>query len=444
MPKKQSSRYRWFVVGIFFLFMLLHQSDKLLIGPLTPAIQSEFQLTNTQVGAFSTGALLVGAFLYPLWGYLSDKYSRAKLMALASAIWGSTTWLNAIAPNYTSFLITRSSTGIDDSSYPGMYSLVGDYFKPEMRSKVYGIMQLTQPLGYLIGMIIAIILGTQLGWRNIFFITGSLGIVVALLIFFFVKEIPRGSAEPELADLEKVGVYKFEWKRVGELFRKRTMLLIFLQGFFGVFPWNVITFFIFLYLTNERMYDDQTKLVVMGIAVLSLAIGYPVAGALGDWLFKKTTRGRIIIGVIGVIMGAIFLALALTTPNEAKVQFTIFMVLAAFFMPFASPNNVSTIYDLTLPEVRSTGLAVESFIESAGAATAPLLTGIIADQLSIQQAMLLICTIAWGICAIFFFIAIFTVPGDIATLRQQLKERADLERAKQLAEPTAASEPGLS
>ena len=32
---KDHSRYRWVVVAIFFLFMLLHQSDKLLIGPLT-------------------------------------------------------------------------------------------------------------------------------------------------------------------------------------------------------------------------------------------------------------------------------------------------------------------------------------------------------------------------------------------------------------------------
>ena len=91
MPPKKSNGYRWFVVAVFFVFMLLHQSDKLLISPLTPNIQKEFNLTNTQIGAFSTGALLVGALLYPVWGYLADRFSRAKLMALASAIWGSTT-----------------------------------------------------------------------------------------------------------------------------------------------------------------------------------------------------------------------------------------------------------------------------------------------------------------------------------------------------------------
>ncbi len=431
MPPKKSNGYRWFVVAVFFVFMLLHQSDKLLISPLTPDIQKEFDLTNTQIGAFSTGALLVGALLYPVWGYLADRFSRAKLMALASAIWGSTTWLNAIAPNYTSFLITRSSTGIDDSSYPGMFSLVSDYFSPTMRGKVYGLMQLTQPLGYLIGMVVATLVGGTLGWRNLFYITGSLGIVVAIIIFFGVKEAPRGKSEPELQDLEKIGVYKFDWKHVKGIFKKPSMILIFLQGFFGVFPWNVITFFFFLYLTNERMYDDQTKLIVMGLAIIVLAAGYPIGGFLGDALFKRTTSGRAIIGTVGVIMGAVFLFLALKTPVDNQTQFTVFMSLAALFMPFASPNVISTVYDVTLPEVRSTSLAVESFIESGGAALAPLLTGIIADALSIEQAMLIICMSAWALCAVFFIVAAFLIPKDVAVLRQQMRERADYEKAHQ-------------
>jgi MFS transporter, Spinster family, sphingosine-1-phosphate transporter len=431
MKTVKPSGYRWFVVTVFFVFMLLHQSDKLLIGPLTPAIQKEFNLTLTQVGAFSTGALIVGSLLYPIWGYLADRYSRARLMALASFIWGSTTWLNALAPNYTSFLITRSSTGIDDSSYPGMYSLVSDYFPPKMRGKVYGIMQLTQPLGYLIGMVLALMLGGVIGWRNVFFITGSMGIVLAFVIFFFVKDAPRGNTEPELQDLEKMGVYKFNWKYIGELFKKRSMILIYLQGFFGVFPWNVITYFFFLYLTLERHYDDNTTLITMVAAVLAMAAGYPIGGLLGDWLFKRTHSGRAIVGTAGVVLGSIFLFLALTTPLPNQLQFGIFLVLTAIFMPFASPNVISMVYDITVPEIRSTALAVESFIENAGAALAPLITGMIADQTSIKDAMLIISLTTWGLCAIFFVVAAFLLPHDVTTLRSQMRERAEYEQARQ-------------
>ena len=91
---KSTSRYRWFVFAVFFVFMLLHQSDRLLIAPLTSQIMETFDINEAQMGAVVTGALLVSAFLYPIWGYLYDRSNRAKLLALASAIWGSTTWLS--------------------------------------------------------------------------------------------------------------------------------------------------------------------------------------------------------------------------------------------------------------------------------------------------------------------------------------------------------------
>ena len=152
------SRHRWFVVAIFFFFMLLHQSDKLLIGTLTPNIMETFRISKTQMGAVSTGALIVGALCYPLWGYLYDRYGRARLLALASLIWGATTWLNALAPTFRSFLVTRASTGVDDSSYPGLYSLISDYFSPKVRGKIYGLLELTMPLGFLSGMVLALAL----------------------------------------------------------------------------------------------------------------------------------------------------------------------------------------------------------------------------------------------------------------------------------------------
>ena len=73
----------------------------------------------------ATGALIVGAICYPLWG-----------------------WLNAVVPTYPLFLITRAGTGIDDSSYPGPYSLISDYYPPKKRGKIYGFLQVALPAGY--------------------------------------------------------------------------------------------------------------------------------------------------------------------------------------------------------------------------------------------------------------------------------------------------------
>lgn len=421
-------RYRWAVVVIFFLFMLLHQSDRLLIGPLTTPIMETFGIDEVQMGAVSTGALLVGAIMYPVWGFLYDRYARAKLLALASFIWGSTTWLNALAPTYRVFLVTRASTGIDDSSYPGLFSLISDYFGPEMRGKVYGLLQLSQPLGYMTGLIVATVLAGTLGWRSVFYITGSLGIALAIVIFFIVREPPRGQSEPEMAGLEEVGVYRFEWQVAKGLFRKRSLWFLFAQGFVGVFPWNVITFWFFRYLETERNYDAGAILVTMAPAILVLASGYFVGGLLGDALFKRMIRGRVLVALVGVLTGAILLNLTMRVPIEAQGLFMGMLLLTALVIPFAAPNVISTVYDITLPEVRSTALAVQYFIESAGAASAPLLAGFIARESSLGNAIILICTTAWLLGACFLVLTAYLVPHDIRTLRRQMAERAEAER----------------
>ena len=358
---RENSRYRWFVVAVFFLFMLLHQVDKLLIGPLTPAIMKDFNITKTQMGAVLTGALVVGTIFYPLWGYLYDRYSRSKLLSLASFIWGATTWLSSIVRSYGLFVVTRASTGVDDSAYPGLYSLIADYFGPSQRGKIYGLLQLAQPIGYLGGMILALMVAPMLGWewRTVFLATGSLGLLLSVMIYFGIKDMPRGQSEPEFDGLEEIGQYKFSMEAAKDVLKKRTMWFVFLQGFAGVFPWNVITYWFFTYLAEERGYDQAGVLGLMAPVILILAAGYFVGGALGDWLFKRTLKGRIIISSTGVIMGAIFLFLAMQTPIADKTTFFIFMCLTAIFMPLSSPNVIYTVYDITMPEVRSTAQAVE-------------------------------------------------------------------------------------
>ena len=422
---KEQARNRWVVVVIFFFFMLLHQTDKLMIGSLQVQISEDFNIDNTQWGLVNSGALIVATVLYPIWGYLYDRYSRTKLLSFASFVWGATTWLNAIVKSFGGFLVTRASTGIDDSSYPGLYTLIADYFGPNLRGKIYGVLQLAQPIGYLLGMILALMVAPAIGgWRSVFYITGSLGLVIALLIYLFVKEMPRGQAEPEFENMAEMQTFKFSWAEAKEIFKKKTMWFVFLQGFAGVFPWNVITFFFFAYLEKERGYDANGILFTMAHVILILASGYFIGGALGDYAFKFSNTGRLIVSSVGVLMGAIFMYLAITTPLEAKTQFLVFMCLTAVFMPLSSANVIATVYDVTVPEVRSTAQASEYFIENAGAAFAPIITGVIADAYDLKTAILLICTVAWVLCFFFYLGAIFTIDKDSHDLRKQMAERA--------------------
>lgn len=425
-PKR--TRYRWFVVVIFFFFMLLHQTDKLMIGSLQVPISETFGIGNKEWGFINTGALIVATLLYPIWGYLYDHYGRAKLLALASAIWGATTWLSSIVKTYPAFLGTRASTGVDDSSYPGLYTLIADYFGPTMRGKIYGILNLAQPIGYLLGTILALMVAPLIGgWRSVFYITGSLGLIIAILIFFGVKEVPRGRAEPEFEGLEEEQLehFHFSWQEAKEIFKKKTMWFIFAQGFAGQFPWNVIVYFFFGYLMLDRGYDNDSVLFTMAPVILILAAGYFVGGLLGDALFKRTNKGRIIVSSVGVLMGAFFLYFAMTTPVEARTQFFIFMCLAAVFMPLSSANVIATVYDITIPEVRSTAQATEYFVENTGAAFAPAIAGILAEAIGLSTAIIVLCLTAWILCFFLYLGALFFIDGDIETLRLRMVARAE-------------------
>jgi MFS family permease len=168
----------------------------------------------------------------------------------------------------------------------------------------------------------------------------------------------------------------------------------------------------------------------MVVAVLVLAAGYPVGGILGDYFFKRNQRGRLYVSAAGVIIAMVILIFAINLPNSEQLPFGILLAFTCIFMPFASPNVVTTIYDMTLPEVRSTANALQNFFEQIGSSVAPLIAGIIAVNSSLQDAILIICVSAWSLCFIFLLISAYLVPKDLQDLRSQLQQRADIERAR--------------
>jgi MFS family permease len=167
----------------------------------------------------------------------------------------------------------------------------------------------------------------------------------------------------------------------------------------------------------------------MVIAVLVLAAGYPLGGALGDYFFRRTPRGRALVAMTGVLSGAVMLIITLAVPLENQILFAAMLALTAIFIPIAAPNVVATVYDVTLPEVRSSALAIQYFIESSGAALAPGIAGLIADQSSLKTAFLLICVSTWILCGVFFALVARYVPHDVNALREQMRQRADHEKA---------------
>lgn len=419
-----SSSRRWSLVIILFLFMLLHQTDKLLIGPLTTPIMETFGIDESQMGIVFTGALLVGGIFYPLWGWLFDRYARPKILALAAVIWGATTWLSAIAPGYPLFVATRASTGIDDASYPGAYSLVSDYFGPNRRGRIISILQLSAFAGGIISMGLAMFARDTIGWRNIFFITGGLGLVIAAVMFFGIKELPRGQAEPEMEGKEQVVTQRFSWETVKVLLKRPTLVLLFTQQFFHVFPFTAINSWFFRYLETERGLDSGMVFVAAGLMAVMGAISGVVAGTLGDALFKRFHRGRLLVAVVGLACMMIFFTLMLNSPVDQVPLFLVLEALAGFFWSFEWPNMVSTLQDVTEPEVRSTAHGIIGIAENVGSALSPMVAGFIAVNSTLKNAMQTITLSAWSVGLVLLVVLLIVIPKDVERLRAVMRQRA--------------------
>jgi MFS family permease len=409
---------RWATLTVLLCFTLLHQADRLIIGPLTSSIMDSFHINEAQMGTVLSGALVTGGLLFPLWGYLFDRFSRPRLLAIAAGIWGATTWLSALAPTFGWFVASRAATGIDDASVPGAYSLLADTFEPRLRSKVYAVLKMSIPVGYVLGAALATFLAPRIGWRRVFVVTGAAGMLIAVLVALFVGDAPRGATERELVDTSGVSP-AFRWSVARRLLKRRTLVALYAQGFLAVIPINVVTFWMYRYLETERGYSGQASLSVAIATVAGLAMGLPLGGALGDRLFRTTLRGRLL-AVAATIPGSFVLCVALLVPVARPVAFALLAMTGSFLTGFAAPNIVATISDVSPPEVRSTALALQSLVETTGAALAPLLTGIVALRISLGTAFLVLiagASVLWIPC---YLMALRSVAGDIEQTRAEL------------------------
>ncbi|MCJ7733394.1 MAG: hypothetical protein MUP11_02500, partial [Anaerolineales bacterium] len=159
-------------------------------------------------------------------------------------------------------------------------------------------------------------------------------------------------------------------------------------------------------------------------AVLMIGAGYFMGGFLGDAAFKKFQRGRLYVSIIGVLFGALFLAISLSIPVESVSRFRIFLVITCFFIPLPSPNIATSVYDVVLPEVRSSATSIQYFLGNLGSAFAPLLAGAISEVSSLKTALLSISISAWLGTALILGIGAYFFPADMKNMHQQLDDRA--------------------
>ena len=140
---------RWYVLGVLTIVYSLNIADRFSISTLIEPIRIELGLTDGGV-AFLTGVAL--ALFYVTIGIpiasLADRKNRKNILAIALAVWSSTTVLCGLAHGYGQLLFARFGVGIGESGgTPPSTSILADKFPASKRPMALTIFALGCSLG---------------------------------------------------------------------------------------------------------------------------------------------------------------------------------------------------------------------------------------------------------------------------------------------------------
>ena len=160
--------------------------------------------TQTRYGLLS-GALFTALFSVTVLfsGVLSDNFSRRLILAIAGVLWSGTSVTTAVSQTYGEVAASRMMLGFFEAFCgPPAFSLIVDYFPPEVRTTANAIYAFGIYLGLMLSNTIILMI-KHVGWRWTYAITGFIGMAIAIIVLFVVKDPIRGRFEPRV-DVAKV------------------------------------------------------------------------------------------------------------------------------------------------------------------------------------------------------------------------------------------------
>ena len=121
-----------------------------------PLVQTEFQLTNAQVGYLTSAFLLFYMVAAPFVGPLADRYSRKLIIVLGAVFWSGLTLMTAVTHTYEELLLRHTLVGVGEATFVTIApTFVADLFPENKRGRIFGIFYLAIPCGtaagYLLG-----------------------------------------------------------------------------------------------------------------------------------------------------------------------------------------------------------------------------------------------------------------------------------------------------
>lgn len=141
---------------------LFNYLDRQVLAAVAPNIRHELLRgdpdAKKKIGLLFTAFLVTYMMLAPIFGWLGDRFSRWKLIAVGVILWSLASgasglpWSQSLAHAFLILLITRCFVGIGESAYgPVAPTLISDLYPVKVRGKVLAWFYLAIPVGSALG-----------------------------------------------------------------------------------------------------------------------------------------------------------------------------------------------------------------------------------------------------------------------------------------------------
>lgn len=273
-------------LGWGFLFL-----DRLAINYLMPFIVTDINLSSTQIGFIAGAFSITWALSSFFGGMLGDLLGRRKaLLILFILLFSLSSFLTGLASTFVVLLLIRMFMGLVEGPYfPIGATLMSVASSERRRGFNIGVLQNfpSNFLGGTLGPIILVALATAVGWRYTFFLTLLPGLLVAFLVWRYVKD-PQIPAEASPLSEESTGQSK-ESVRIVDVFKYRNMWLCFAIGIFFI-PWYTLLFtFSPLYLTEVKAISPEVMSYIMAAIGIGSAVWGFIVPTISDRWGRKPT-----------------------------------------------------------------------------------------------------------------------------------------------------------
>ncbi|CAH2353532.1 putative MFS-type transporter M2p [[Candida] railenensis] len=218
-------------LGLFISF-----SDQTSVTIALPHIGADLDANNT-INWAGTSALLANCVFQILFGRLSDIFGRKAVLMTCLCILAASDLACGFAQTGVQFYIFRAFAGIGNGGIQSLTMvIVSDIVSLKDRGKYQGYLGANIGLGNAIGPFIMAGFITHSSWRNFYYMMTPLVLLVAVTIFFLVKNQTHEKLDSVLSNKEKFKSIDY----LGMLFSSAalTLILIPVSGGGSTYKWN--------------------------------------------------------------------------------------------------------------------------------------------------------------------------------------------------------------